>query len=58
VASLGIVADLVVRGETDPLGKGSVLVGLLGEALLDSEGLVRRLSSRNNHNHKQKRKFG
>ena len=45
MASLGVVADGVVSTETDPLGDGLVLVGLLGKPLLDLEALVRRLKT-------------
>lgn len=43
MATLGIVPDLVVGPEADPLGNGAVLLLLLGKNALHLEGLVRRL---------------
>ena len=42
VPPLGVVTDLVVSPETDPLGNGAVLVGLLGQLLLGAESLLGR----------------
>jgi len=42
VAPLGIVADGVIRSQADPLGDGSVLLQLLGQLLLNDQGLVGR----------------
>ncbi|KAJ8577208.1 hypothetical protein ON010_g2004 [Phytophthora cinnamomi] len=43
VAALGVVLDGVVGAQTDPLRDRAVLLGLLGEDALGTEGLVRRL---------------
>ena len=42
VPPLGVVTNLVVSPETDPLGNGAVLVGLLGQLLLGAESLLGR----------------
>lgn len=42
VTPLGIVANLVVCAEANPVGDGPVLLGLLGQLLLNLEGLVGR----------------
>ena len=41
--ALGVVPDGVVGAHADPVGDGAVLAHLLGQLLLDPEGLVRRL---------------
>ncbi len=43
VPPLGVVADGVAVAHSDPLGNGPVLLQLLGQLLLDTEGLVGRL---------------
>jgi hypothetical protein len=43
VAALGVVLDLGVRLEAEPLGDGAVLARLLGKLLLDDERLLRGL---------------
>lgn len=42
VSSLGVVSDLVVSSQPDPLGERSVLLRSLGELLLDLKSLVGR----------------
>ena len=42
VPPLGVITDLVVSPETDPLGDRTVLVGLLGQLLLGAESLLGR----------------
>lgn len=39
---LGVVANLVVCAEANPVGDGPVLLGLLGQLLLDDKRLVGR----------------
>lgn len=43
VATLGVVADLVVSAHAEPVGQGAVLLLLLSELTLDDERLVGRL---------------
>ncbi|GAO50503.1 hypothetical protein G7K_4627-t1 [Saitoella complicata NRRL Y-17804] len=43
VSALGVVLDLVVSPQADPLGDGAVLLSSLGELLLGTESLVGRL---------------
>ena len=40
VPSLGVILDGVARTQPDPLGKGAVLLGLLGQDSLDPEGFL------------------
>jgi len=42
VPALRVVPDGVVGAHADPVGDGAVLAHLLGQLLLDPEGLVRR----------------
>lgn len=43
VASLGVVTDLVVGLQAEPVGKRLVLFGLLAQDALNTEGLDGRL---------------
>ena len=48
VAALGVVADGVAGPHPDPLRDRTILLQLLRELGLDSEGLVGRLKNRRN----------
>jgi len=40
VSALGVVSDLVASAHSDPLRDGPVLLQLLGQRLLDAEGVT------------------
>ena len=54
VPPLGVVTNLVVSSETDPLGDGAVLVGLLGQLLLGAESFLGRHGRRERREGKKK----
>ena len=54
VAAAGVVVDLVVRLETEPVGDRAVLARSLGERNLRAERLLRRLVSIRTHAPSQK----
>lgn len=43
MTAFGVVLDLIVSLQTEPLRKWTVLPGLLGKLLLDDKSLLRRL---------------
>jgi hypothetical protein len=50
VPALGVIPDLVVGSQADPLGDLPVLASLLGQDLLDLESLVGRLHAAARYN--------
>ena len=55
MSSLGVVSDLVISSQTDPLWKRSVHPLLLGQDTLDLKSLVRRLGKKKERKGKKRR---